>query len=272
MDADPTAKPEDEHERLMRALVELRGRQIDSTTDSAQSYDVLHAEDALCQRDSFYKWLLSLLGSRRGGTPLQGKTLLDVSCGQGSLMDFALQAGLRVAGLDLSSSAVAMAAQRRGRHFPPALVTLANAQQLPFADKSFDFVTNIGSLEHYFRPDLAVCETARVLQPEGRALLLLPNTFGLLGNVLHVWRTGDLYDDGQPLQRYGTNAQWQRLLEINGLQVVKTIRYEREWPRTWGDARWYLQRPHKLARMLLASLIPTNLSSFLIYLCRKASL
>ena len=103
-------------------------------------------------------------------------------------------------------------------------------------------------------------------------MILLPNTFGLLGNVLHVWRTGDVYDDGQPLQRYGTNAQWRKLLELNGLQIVKTIRYEREGPRTWGDLVWYLRRPHRLGRVLLAPLIPKNLSSFLVYLCRKAPL
>jgi ubiquinone/menaquinone biosynthesis C-methylase UbiE len=258
-----------EQDRLMRALVELRGQQIGSTEDSARSYDALHTGESLRQKDSFYIWTLSLLGA--GREQIQGRRLLDVSCGQGSLLDFAHQAGLAAVGFDLSASALTRAVQRLAGRAPEAMLSQADAQQLPFADGSFDFVTNIGSLEHYFRPDLAVRETARVLVPQGgRALFLLPNTFGLLGNVLHVWRTGDVHDDGQPLQRYGTNSQWRKLLELNGLQIVETVRYERVWPRTRGDLLWYARRPHKLGRVLLAPLIPTNLSSFLIYLCQRA--
>ena len=268
MEPDPRDKQGDEHDRLMRALVELRGQQVDSTADSAQRYDALHTGESLRQKDSFYIWLLGLLGVGRDA--LDGKRLLDVSCGQGGLLDFAQRAGLNAVGLDLSASAVATSAHRLERRTSPVAVSLGDAQQLPFADGSFDFVTNIGSLEHYFRPDLAVREMARVLGPGGQAMILLPNTFGLLGNVLHVWRTGDVHDDGQPLQRYGTNAQWRQLLESNGLRLVKTVRYEREWPRTREDLLWYLRRPHKLGRVFLAPLIPTNLSSFLIYLCRKA--
>jgi ubiquinone/menaquinone biosynthesis C-methylase UbiE len=231
-------------------------------TESSRNYDELHAVGYLRQRDSFYRWLVSLLHARRG------QTLLDVSCGQGPLVHFALKAGLRAVGLDLSPSAIAIAA----RQVPSALISVADAEQLPYADNTFDYATNIGSIEHYFHPHLAVREMARVLHPDGLALILLPNTFGLLGNVLHVWRRGDVFDDGQPLQRYGTYAQWRRLLELNGLYVAKTIKYEREWPRTWEDLLWYMMRPYKLGRALLTPLIPTNLTSHLVFLCRKTSL
>jgi 2-polyprenyl-3-methyl-5-hydroxy-6-metoxy-1,4-benzoquinol methylase len=252
----------DENARLLRELVELRAERVDSAADSACNYDELHAAGHLRQRDSFYRWLLSLL------RPRPGQTLLEVSCGQGMLVHFSAQAGLRVAGFDLSSSAVAMAAKRA----PSALVSQADAERLPYPDNTFDYVTNIGSLEHYFRPHWASLEMARVLRPEGQALILLPNTFGLLGNILHVWRTGDVHDDGQPLQRYGTYAQWRRLLEGNGLHVSRVVKYEREWPRTREDILWYALRPHKLGRVLLTPVIPLNLTSFLIYLCQKAPL
>ena len=229
-------------------------------SDSACSYDALHAAGQLRQRDSFYKWLIGLL------QPRAGRRLLDVSCGQGTLLKFGREAGLMVAGLDLSSEAVAAAlAQTEGK----GGLAVANAEQLPYAGGSFDYVTNIGSVEHYFRPGQAVAEMARVLHPDGLALILLPNTFGLLGNILHVWRHGDVFDDGQPLQRYGTRSQWCRLLESNGLQVVHTLKYERALPRTWPDLAWYLARPYRLGRALLAPLIPLNLTSFLVYKCRK---
>lgn len=251
----------EQSEQLMRALVELREPGIARLSDSASSYDALHTEGQLRQRDSFYKWFVGLL------QPQAGQRLLDVSCGQGALLKFGQEAGLVVAGLDLSSKAVAVArVQTKGK----GGLVVANAEQLPYADGSFDYVTNIGSVEHYFRPGQAVAEMARVLHPDGLALILLPNTFGLLGNILHVWRTGDVFDDGQPLQRYGTPGQWRKLLEMNGLAVQRTLKYEREWPKTWSDMAWYAAHPHKFGRAILSWIIPTNLTSFLVFRCRKA--
>jgi SAM-dependent methyltransferase len=250
----------DENDRLIQSLVQLRHRHIDSATDTALSYDELHTDGQLRQRDSFYKWLLGLL------RPLSGEKLLDVSCGQGTLVRLASEAGLWATGVDLSFSAIAIAAKQN----PCAVVSVADAEQLPYPDSVFHYATNIGSLEHYLHPHRAVREMARVLRPDGLAVILLPNTFGLLGNVFHVWRTGDVFDDGQPLQRYGTKTQWYRLLELNGLEVTHTIKHEREFPRTWADLRWYLQRPYRWGRVILTPLIPLNLSSFLVYLCRKA--
>jgi ubiquinone/menaquinone biosynthesis C-methylase UbiE len=249
----------DANRRLIRGLVELRAHQVDSSAISAFRYDELHAEEQLNQRDSFYKWLLSLL------RPRPGQRLLDVSCGRGKLLRFATEADLDVAGLDLSVAAVMSAVEQ----VPCAHTSIANAERLPYADNTFDHITNIGSLEHYFQPHYAAREMARTLRPGGLALVLLPNTFGLLGNILHVWRKGDVFDDGQPLQRYGTNVQWRSLLEMNGLRVIRTVKFEREWPGTWRDFWWYLRHPHKLGRVLVTWLIPVNLASFLVYLCEK---
>lgn len=249
----------DENERLLSGFVELRGQPIGSAMDSLSAYDVLHDTGYLRQRDSFYKWFLSLLH------PRPGRALLDVSCGQGAFLQFAIETGLLATGLDLSPVAVAITANRA----PAADTSIADAEQLPYAEGTFDYVTNIGSLEHYFHPHRAVREIVRVLRSDGRALILTPNTFGLLGNILYAWRNGDVFDDGQPLQRYGTRAQWCRLLEQNGLSVERVFKYERAWPRTVNDVCWYVLHPHKLIRPLLSWIIPLNLSSFLVYLCSK---
>jgi ubiquinone/menaquinone biosynthesis C-methylase UbiE len=242
-------------------MIEIRREYIASTKDSLVDYDGLHAAGYLRQRDSFYKWLVSLL------RPSPGQRLLDVSCGQGGMLRFAALAHLEPFGLDLSSIAVKSA----GKLQAGVAVNVGDAECLPYADDTFDYVTNIGSLEHYLRPYRAVREMGRVLAPDGLACVLLPNTFGLLGNVLYVWRTGDVFDDGQPVQRYGTRKQWQNLLEDNGLAVIRVLKYEREWPRTWQDVRWYCLRPYKLVRVILSSVIPLNLSSFLVFLCHKAN-
>jgi SAM-dependent methyltransferase len=246
---------------LIRGMVEIRGELMSSPQASRAAYDRLHAAGHLRQRDSFYKWLVGLL------RPSPDKRLLDVSCGQGGMLRFATMARLKPFGLDLSPMAIAKARKLAVE----AGVNVGDAERLPYGDSTFDYVTNIGSVEHYLHPHCAVQEMSRVLKPDGLACILLPNTFGLLGNILHVWRTGDVFDDGQPLQRYGTPRQWRSLLEENGLCVVRVFKYERERPRTWADICWYCFRPHKLMRVILSAIIPFNLSSFLVFLCRKAN-
>ncbi len=241
-------------------LIELRSSKVETSTDCLSAYDQLHEQGGLQQRDSFYKWLLSLL-------PLcPEKQLLDISCGRGKLLHFAKEARLKTTGIDLSPAAVFATSLL----VPRSNLTVANAENLPFKKDLFHYVTNIGSLEHYFNPARAIKEMTRVMAPTGLALVLLPNTFGFLGNIFHVWRTGDVFDDGQPLQRYGTPLQWSTLLQENGLRVIRVIKYEREFPRTWRDGCWYLWHPHKLVRVFLSFLIPVNFASFLVYLCQKA--
>lgn len=235
---------------------------MNTTRDTESAYEAIYSDRGIAQRDSFYLWLLELAAAR------PGQSLLDVSCGQGALVDFAARAGLCAYGLDFSMAALGRA-QRRA---PTGEFFAADAEQLPLPAAVFDRVMNIGSVEHYQHPEAGLREMARVLKPSGIACVLLPNTYGLLGNIKHVWQTGHIFDDGQPLQRYNTRAGWHAMLAANGLSPFKILKYEREWPRTWVDLGWYLARPAKIARLLITPLIPLNFANCLVYLCsRKAT-
>ena len=237
-------------------MIEIRHAQ----TDVRSAYDAIYRSAPIVQHDYFYQWLVRRL------RPEPGRRLLDVSCGVGMLLKFAKGSGLEACGVDISQAAVIEAKQR-----DPALrVAVGNGETLPYADGSFDYVTNIGSLEHYEHMGEGIRETARVLRGDGKACILLPNSFGLLWNISYVWRTGDVCDDEQPIQRYGTRQQWQRLLEANGLTVCQLFPYHRALPRTRRDWLWYLRRPHKLlASLLVIPLIPINLASTFVFICKK---
>jgi SAM-dependent methyltransferase len=230
-------------------------------TDGVRAaYDDIYRSEPIVQPDFLYLWLLERL------RPEPGKRLLDVSCGVGILVKFAAEAGLQACGVDISQAAVREAKQRD----PSARVAVGNGETLPYPDNHFDYVTNIGSLEHYEHLPEGIQETARVLRRDGKACILLPNSFGLLWNITYVWRTGDVCDDEQPIQRYATRQQWQRLLEANGLIVCELFPYHRALPRTRRDWLWYLRRPHKLlASLLVIPLIPINLASMFVFICKK---
>ena len=210
--------------------------------------------------DSFFIWILRLLHVRNG-------RLLDVSCGEGQLLRFALNQGIDAYGVDISDVAARIARRESG-----AYTIVGNAESLPYATDSFDYLTNIGSLEHYEHMEAAVREMARVLRVGGAACILLPNSYGKRWNVQHVWRTGDIHDDGQPLQRYGTHGEWRRLLESGGFEVQRTLgyEYERANPYTLPDTLNYLRHPQRILSTIYYRLtIPVNAASMLVFLLSK---
>ena len=240
-------------------MIEIRHPQMETSAATRAAYKELYGHQGIQQRDSFYLWLLDLL------KPKPGTRLVDISCGQGRLVAFARARGVEAVGIDFAEEAIQKAKSACGN----AAWAVGDGEQLPFAAALVDYVTHIGSLEHYQHPEAGMREIARLLKPQGTACVLLPNAFGLFGNIQHVWHKGDVFDDGQPLQRYHTRAGWHEMLVANGLEPIRTVRYERERPRTWADVGWYLLRPAKVARLLLANLVPLNLANCLVYLCRR---
>ena len=242
-------------------MIEIRHEKMGNTASTQEAYNRLYLEEGILLRDSFYLWLISLL------EPQPGYMLLDISCGQGRLVTLSRRKGLTSIGMDFAHEAVKRALAETQR----ASWAVADGERLPLQDASLDYVTHIGSLEHYQDPDSGIQEIARILKPTGTACILLPNTYSLFGNIMHVWKTGHVFDDNQPLQRYNTPKGWNELLITNGLRTVKTFKYEREWPRTWTDLRWYLTHPTKLARLLVSWLVPHNLANCIVYICQRDS-
>lgn len=240
-------------------MLEIRHTQMDTTADTRQAYDEIYAGEGILQLDSFYLWLISLL------EPEQGRVLLDISCGQGRLVTLAQQQGLRAMGVDFSMQGVRIGLQET----PVAWWVTGDGEQLPYADASIDYVTHIGSLEHYQNPQAGADEITRVLKPGGKAVVLLPNSFGLLGNIKYVARHGDIFDDGQPLQRYGTRQVWAFMLANKGLHIDKVLGFsEIPTPRTLPDWIWLLKHPQKIVRKFLNLFIPVNLTNHFVFICR----
>ncbi len=231
-------------------LLEIRLPDIDSTADSQSAYDEIYTESDISQRESFYLWLNELFNFR------ENENYLDISCGRAQLVNLAKKKRVKAFGLDLSFAALKSGLEHNGSD---KLIT-GNSQQLPFSSNAFDIVTNIGSLEHYVDMETAVYEMTRVLKPGGRAIVLVPNTFSLLTNILIAYRKGITSIDIQPIQRYAARQEWQDIIEGSGLVVKKTHKYEREWPRTSADTKYYLSHPKELIRLLLTPIIPLNLA------------
>lgn len=117
--------------------------------------------------------MLNLVGD------ITGKRVLDAGCGHGPMMKLLRDRGAEVAGLDVSPSMLALAAENLGTDADLHHANLG--QPLPFDDNTFDVI--ISSLALHYLKDwhLALTELRRILTPDGKIYISVnhPLTYGL---------------------------------------------------------------------------------------------
>lgn len=176
----------------------------------------------------------------------RGRKVLDLGCGPGWITRRYAQAGARVTAVDLTSQALALARQWLDSEGLNADLRQADAESLPFADHTFDWVSCDGVLHHTPGTEKGLAEIYRVLAPGGGAcisvyyenILLRPWVFPLTrflvrlaGVRLHgVGRlpadtsreTFVRYYDGvdNPLGKVTTRRQAARRLREAGFQIT----------------------------------------------------
>lgn len=122
------------------------------------------------------------------GAPRSGERALDLCCGTGDVAFALARAGAETTGFDFSEPMLAVARERAAKISPSGIRTpkffQGDAQQLPFADNSFDLVTISYGLRNLADFDRGLREMHRVTKAGGRLLVL---DFGKPDHVL--WRS-----------------------------------------------------------------------------------
>lgn len=94
--------------------------------------------------------------------------VLDVACGTGDMVLELQKRGCSVTGVDLSNEMVAIAK----RKVESGKWRVADAEQLPFPDESFDAVTCAFGVRNFVHLEQGLHEMLRVLKPGGRMVIL----------------------------------------------------------------------------------------------------
>ena len=102
-----------------------------------------------------------------------GLRVLEIGCGLGTDGVQFAKAGADYTGVDLTDAAIELARKRFEVSGLRGELRVSDAENLDFADESFDLVYSHGVLHH--TPDIAraVSEIHRVLKPGGRAIVML---------------------------------------------------------------------------------------------------
>ena len=120
------------------------------------------------RRDAEFK----ALASKVSRTVPAGSHVLEVAPGPGFLsIEIAKSGKYHVTGLDISRTFVEIAQTNARQAGVQIDFRHGNASDLPFADKTFDFIICTAAFKNFTQPVQAIAEMCRVLTPGGQALI-----------------------------------------------------------------------------------------------------
>lgn len=150
----------------------------------------------------------------------KGKRVLEVGCGAGTdLVRFA-RGGAIVTGVDLSSSAIALARQNFAQQGLEADLREADGEQLPFPDDTFDLVYAHGVVQYTAHDRRLVEECRRVLKPGRQAIFQVYNRVSWLNALSKLMKVPLEHEDAPVLGKYSA-GEFRRLLD--GFTSVRIV-------------------------------------------------
>jgi SAM-dependent methyltransferase len=171
------------------------------------------------------------------GFEVAGRSVLEVCCGSGMIAEKFARSGASVTGIDFSRTAVARARERARRRGFALQLLVGDAQDLAFADRSFDVVAVHDGLHHLEHPERAICEMARVARHG--VMILDPTRAALTRLAVRLGVAQDVEDAGNEVKRLvaGTIAKTLRAQGYPYVRWKRTLMYYPHRPSGWF--RWF---------------------------------
>lgn len=197
-----------------------------------------------------------------------GSALLDVGAGDGRLLRAACESDMIAFGVDFSEAALIKAAS----FAPNAYVAVGEGERLPFPDASFQYLTCLGSLEHFNDIESGLVEMVRVCKNGARLCIMVPNSFYLF-DIISVFKKGYSRNGTfQPQEKLATHREWRDLLESRGLRVLTVHRDKEPIDTSWGNVFSDLNPLGTINRFIekiLQIVMPLNLGYQFVFTCEK---
>lgn len=191
-----------------------------------------------------------------------GDAVLDIACGLGEWLHVCATDGAKVYGVDLSERAI----EYCSKHMPDGEFHAVPAENLPFADGQFNFVSCLGSLEHFVEPVVSLNEMMRVAKADAKFLILVPNA-GFLTRKLKLFGGTNQKEAKEVAQ---TLEEWDNLFEQAGLRVTRKWKDLHVLSWSWISMNGFLPAPFRALQALALLVWPLRWQYQVYHLCVKA--
>lgn len=219
-----------------------------SKEEIAKGYDAI--AEKIFVSDAFYEEVLNIEPNFHGD-------ILEAGVGQGVVLENIVWRGgdniKSLTGIDISGRLIEMARVR----LPQAKIIRADAEAMPFPNRSFDFVVMVDIFQYLFDFDAALNEVWRVLRPDGTFIVTVPNKRWILFDE-YIKKRKNI----QPVDdHFFTYAEMKTLLVTHGFDIT-TFR--------GADCLYYYVPYHKY-EILLAKMLPFlhKYMKKMVFRCRK---
>lgn len=187
------------------------------------------------------------------------KNFLDIACGLGRMLEVSSIYKTKNFGIDISEVAV----QKAKLKLPNDTIIEANAENLPFENATFDYVTCLGSLERMINKNTVLQEIKRVTNSEAKICFMVRNS--------NSWRwifTKKLLFlvNKKGHQDAKSFLEWKNLFESNGLTIVNCL--ADQWP-IMKMKRLFSFGKFNNFKKINKSVIPLNYANEFIFILKK---
>jgi SAM-dependent methyltransferase len=150
-----------------------------------------------------------------------GRRVLEVGCGAGTDLSRFARGGALVSGVDLSSSAIALARQNFEQQRLQGDLREADGEHLPFANDTFDLVYAHGVVQYTTNPQRLADECRRVLKPEGEAVFQVYNRISWLNALSKLLKVPLEHEDAPVLLKYSAGEFRSLLKGFRDVRIVE---------------------------------------------------
>lgn len=222
---------------------------VEPRTITPEYLDEVIGREQLSDPDAAVARMITKISKLRA--PKEGETLLDIGSGPGTVTGAFARRGLKAVGLDVVPEFVEYSQATN----PGVEFRVGRAEELPFADASFDFVVAESTLEHVDDWRRAVAEAARVTKP---------------GGVLHMTTSNRLWPIQAEIRKfpffsYLPNQAQRRIYEWAMREKPELVAYTHlpayHWLTWWqlgGEMRKHGLDPYRWPELMDESDIPAR--------------
>jgi SAM-dependent methyltransferase len=159
--------------------------------------------------------------------------MLDLGCGSGWFLCGMREKGWETYGVEISSAGAELGRKQAGLNIFGGTI-----QQAGFPSEFFDYIRSNHSFEHVSCPGETLREIYRVLRPQGKLLIGVPNIESLNARMFrHYW-----WYLGAPVHPFSYSVETlSKLLQKHNFSIEK-INYNSDWSGILGSFQIFLNR------------------------------